>query len=474
MLSKNRNLRRNTCTTVITLLFLTLSFGAANENAQTKQAKKTASSSTAKKITPTPKKTDKKDTKTTAKTPKNTTDKKIVDQKKTNAPKATSTKSSAAKQTSKTLTAKTADKSNSKSATKSTTKSTSQNTKTPSKTSKASTSSTQSKTAKKTVEPTAKTILAKSQKSDPRPAEQAESKNLGQAIVIVTSARVRAEPNTNAAEVRRMKLGTLVKVVEENPSWYKVEFSGSSKPSSGWMSKQIANDFDENKRTEIYRQIVERNYKEEKMSFADAAELYDFLSRAQNELTNSNTASEISFKRLLALRSALKAVPSGKNDEKPYSEFLKANNKNVTYSEPSGEWYVRSESLWELQKKYPKDPIAEEIAWTAAQNPLPGECEGYINCYLFFLRETDGEYLTLYPNGKYAEQSLKNIQSLLEPISADLKDKSVYNGPSDVSDRAEFNRLVSELRSIVSRLPFSEIEKQKTIQQLNKIAEGHR
>ena len=271
-----------------------------------------------------------------------------------------------------------------------------------------------------------------------------------------------------------MKLGTLLKVIDENPSWYKVEFSGSSKPSSGWMSKQIVNDFSENKRTEIYRQIIDRNYKEEKMSFADAAELYDFLTRAQGELSSSNAASEISFKRLLALRSALKAVPFGKGDEKPYSEFLKANNKNSVYSEPSGEWYVRSENLWELQKKHSKDAIAEEIAWTAAQNPLPGECEGYINCYLFVLRETDGEYLTLYPNGKYAEQSLKNVQALLEPISADLKDKAVYNGPTDVSDRAEFNRLIAELRTIVSKLPFAEIEKQKTIQQLNKIAEGYR
>jgi hypothetical protein len=63
---------------------------------------------------------------------------------------------------------------------------------------------------------------------------------------------------------------------------------------------------------------------------------------------------------------------------------------------------------------------------------------------------------------------------LLEPISADLKDKAVYNGPTDVSDRAEFNRLIAELRTIVSKLPFAEIEKQKTIQQLNKIAEGYR
>lgn len=471
MLSMNRILRHNTSVLIIVFSFLSLSFGATSESAQTKTTKKPVVASAAKKPAPTPKKTDKKDSKSTAKTAKTSTDKKTADKKDSKSPqKPPAAKSNATKSPGKSATAKTTEKANSKSGTKTN----AQSAKPSSKNSKSTASSAQSKSTKKPVETAAKASPAKTQKTAPKPVAQTESKDLGQAIVIVTSARVRAEPSTSASEVRKMKLGTLLKVVEENPSWYKVEFSGSSKPSSGWMSKQVAGDFSEDNRTEIYRRIVDRNYKEEKMSFADAAELYDFLTRAQSELTNSNAASEVGFKRLLALRSALKAVPFGKGEEKPYSDFLKANGKNVVYSEPSGEWYVRSEALWELQKKYAKEAIAEEIAWTAAQNPLPGECEGYINCYLFVLRETDGEYLTLYPSGKYAEQSLKNIQSLLDPIAADLKDKGVYNGPSDVSDRAEFNRLIAELRTIVSKLPFAEIEKQKTIQQLNKIAEGYR
>jgi len=271
-----------------------------------------------------------------------------------------------------------------------------------------------------------------------------------------------------------MKLGTLVKVLEENPAWYKVELSGSPKQTAGWMSKQVVNDFDENRREEIYRQIADRHYKADKMTFGDAAELYEFLTRAEGEVKNQTLLPEIGFKRLLALRTALKSVPGGKNDEKPYNEFLKKNEKTVVYSEPTGEWYVRSELLWELQKKHSDFTNAEEIAWTASQNPLPGECEGYVNCYLFVLRETDGTYLNLYPNGKYAEQSLKNIQSMLEPIAADLREKQIYNGPTDVSDRAEFNRLLAELRTIISKLPFAEAEKQKTIRQLNQIAEGFR
>src|SRR5262249_35507142 len=157
-----------------------------------------------------------------------------------------------------------------------------------------------------------------------------------------------------------------------------------------------------------------------------------------------------------------------------YKDFLNLHKKDVVYSEPAGEWYVRSELFWNLHKKYATASSAEDIAWAATQNPLPGECEGYVNCYLFMLRETDGQYLNLYPSGKHAEQSLKNIKDLLAPIVDDLAEKKIYTGPTDVSDRAEFNRLLAELRTIVSKLPFSETEKQKTIQQINQIAEGYR
>ena len=61
-----------------------------------------------------------------------------------------------------------------------------------------------------------------------------------------------------------------------------------------------------------------------------------------------------------------------------------------------------------------------------------------------------------------------------DTFEGQMAEKKIYTGPSDVSDRAEFNRLLAELRTIVSKLPFSESEKQKTIQQINQIAEGYR
>jgi hypothetical protein len=158
-------------------------------------------------------------------------------------------------------------------------------------------------------------------------------------------------------------------------------------------------------------------------------------------------------------------------NESPYKNFTDKNADEIVYSDPSAEWYVNSNLLWELHAKHKSaKPLGEQIAWQAAQTTLAGECEGYINCYIYKMRITDGEYLNFYPNGKYSRQALLNITSFLEPINQDSDQKAVYTGPSDISDRAEFNKNLAELRTIISKTPY--IEKQKTIAQINRIAEA--
>ena len=344
---------------------------------------------------------------------------------------------------------------------------------TPTPTKKKTTPTPTPKKAVKTT-PTPKPKVSPTPKMSPAPIAT-PVKEIPQVIAIAAGARIRSQASTSSAELRRVKLGALIKVLEKTKNdWYRIEIPAKPKNVVGWMSGQVADDWDAAQREEIYRRIVEKNYKSAGMSFGDASELYEFLAKAQNELKTSKLLPDFAYKQLIALRQTLKSIPSGKGEANPYKAFLKANDKSVVYSEPSAEWYVRSEIIWDLQKRYSDSPIAEDIAWMGAENPLPGECEGYVNCYLFTLRESDARYLELYPNGKRTAESLKNIQNQLDPIVADLTEKKIYNGPTDVSDRAEFNRLIAEIRTIVSKLFLAEFEKQKAIQQLNQIAEAFR
>jgi hypothetical protein len=325
-----------------------------------------------------------------------------------------------------------------------------------------------------------KPVASSTPKPGPKPASKPSATpgpktETAKVIVSVTGARVRSEATTSSTEIRKFKLGMIVPVLDKTMGagfWYKVQLPAGSKPGAGWMSSTVVNSFDPAKAESVYRDLVQKNFKKDSMSFSDASEVYEFLTRIVPEIKTPATAAEFSLKRLQALAAALDKIPIVKSDDKVYKNFTTAQDKFIVYSDPAGQYFVRAELFWDLHKKYKGTVIGEEIAWSGARTYLPGECEGYVVCYLYNMRETDGTYLENYPDGKHSAEALKNIIAYMEPMANDTKDKSIYTGPSDLSDRAEFNRLLSELRGIVSKVPF--VDKDKALQQIAKMAEIYR
>lgn len=170
-----------------------------------------------------------------------------------------------------------------------------------------------------------------------------------------------------------------------------------------------------------------------------------------SQTTSKNDPVAKEFKRLVALQAALKKIPYDDYDKEPHKSFLKWNENETNYSDPSAEYYVRSELFWDLYEKNRAHPIAEQIAWTAAKNPLPGECEGYLNCYLYVLNARWGKYLSIYPKGRYSLDALNLLGQALSPMVGDRVKRAVYGGPTDASDRAELQKLLAELEATVSR-----------------------
>ncbi len=432
------------------------------------------------KTKPTPKPTPNK-SKTNSKNQTQTASKNKTSSKKNE--KTTSSKTNQ-KTTDKNKNSKTANTKNSKQTLAANNKIPSKNAKTTTTNKNASTKNTKS-TASKNTKPTVtkattkttskitadtKSKTGNTTKTVEKPNETTTTE-LPQIIVTTFSVPVRSQAKPDAPMLSNVKLGTVLRVTEKNPAWYKVQYSAGGKTSTGWVSANSVNDLNASGKTEIYRQIVERNYKPQ-MDFESASEFYEFLSNARGDLDTSDKSADLELKRLLALRSALKTIPVDKRETSPYKDFLKAQEKEIVYNEPAGQWLVTSNQFWDLHSKYKKSVVSDTIAWEAANNPLPGECEGYVNCYLFDMRMRFGEYLNLHPNGKNSAEALRNMTNYLSPIVADLQQKAVYNGPTDVTDRAEFNNLIAELRTIVARLPF--VEKEKALQQLRQIAEAYR
>lgn len=357
----------------------------------------------------------------------------------------------------------TAKKSPAKTASKATPKPTAKTKATPTAKAKATPPPPKTKANQKTAD----TKTKQPAKSNDTP--KANAKTGEQIIVTATNVTVRQQATAKSSKLATVKLGKVLPIVKRGTSFYQVEYESGK---SGWISTTYTRDFDNDKRETIYREIGGKYANSKKIEMANAVEVTDFLRNAQAYAKTDDARADFAFKRMQFIAAALRTIPFGKGEQFPYKTFLKENERDVVYSEPSGEWYVRTESLWDLHEKFVKTPLAEEIAWTAAQTSIPGECEGYINCYLYNIRAQDGEYINFYPNGKYTQKALINIGNYLEPFVADIKEKSVYTPPSDISDRAEFNRFLTELRAIVSKP--SNIEKNKVLKQINDLGEGYK
>ncbi len=462
-MKKNRNLRQTFLVLMFAVCFAAFGFIGEGGNAQTKNAKKTPTPAKAKKsATPNKKESSSKTAKTDSKS-KSAKTAKTTEKSKSSKEKTASTKDKkSTKKTTETKSKQATTAKNSKPAAKQNSKEKLASAKKPPEKVKT--------TDKKTDKPTKTTSAKASKPTQSNTVKPAKKEDSRQIIVNAISAQVRTEPVSSSSTVAFARLGSRYSVMEQNDNWYKVRLSDSGK--TGWISTEAAGDFDSAKRTAIYEDLIKKHYREDNQDFAASAEVFEFLTRARDDAVDEKTKADFSFKRYLALRCALKAVPSGKSDENPYKDFLKKTDAEIVYSEPSAEWLVRANLLWELHSAYSKLPISEEIAWEAANNPIPGECEGYTNCYIYLVRATDGEYLHFYPNGKHAEQALKHITDFLEPIAADAQEKKIYTAPTDMSDRADFNQLLTELRNIISKLPYA--EKSKAIKQITQIAEAYK
>ncbi|MGB7203543.1 MAG: hypothetical protein WBD16_14945 [Pyrinomonadaceae bacterium] len=192
------------------------------------------------------------------------------------------------------------------------------------------------------------------------------------------------------------------------------------------------------------------------------------IGAAQNA---AQAAASNEYKRLVNLSTALRKIPFNKQDREPHLSFLKRNEKDLVYSDPAGEWYVRSDRFWALQKKYKKLAIADRIAWSAAETPLPGECEGYVPCYLGAIRRTHGKYLKLYPRGSYSKKAVQRMLESLQYIVDDAASrKKNYDGPAE--DDAEFAELIKGLMDILK--PVRHAEKKTAMSQLKTIEAAYK
>jgi hypothetical protein len=263
-------------------------------------------------------------------------------------------------------------------------------------------------------------------------------------IVTTISEPLRSTPNPNAEIIDKIKLGTSLSAFGKSDGWYLVRYSNGLE---GWISAYAVAAFD--KTEKLMLQISERNYNEQ-IDFNQALELTEFLTQAINQSTTPEAKAKLELLKLRTIKQALTKISPNDQKQEPYRDFLKKYKEIIVYDEVNSKWIVTSKAFWNLEKKYSGLPIADEIAWEAAQNPLPGKCEGDLVCMLFQIRVTNAEYLRLFPNGTKSTEALEKLISSLEEI--------ISNGNIYPVSKDQFSDLMIELKTIVTRLNLAKKE----------------
>jgi hypothetical protein len=296
----------------------------------------------------------------------------------------------------------------------------------------------------------------------------------GKLIVTAAGARLRERPETAAGETGRLQLGAVVDELERSAErskvgsaegfWHLVAAPGGAR---GWVFGGLVAPFEPSRRDAVYSKLAAERLANTSATFADLSELVRFLDRATREVKNRNALAELGLARLSALARSLAAMPFEQMHAPPYKTWTDEREKEIVYSEPAGQWYVNSNLFWDLQRKYRGLPVAERAAWEASQTPLPGECEGYLPCYIYKETETNGRYLKLFPRGAHADAALSNLAESLGHITEDLRG-STPNYEVPRADRPNFRRSVAALRAQLALVPAR--KKSRVLAQLDEIA----
>lgn len=293
-------------------------------------------------------------------------------------------------------------------------------------------------------------------------------------ITTATGARLRERPDASAAEVGRLQLGLVVEEVERTAAmsrvgsaenyWHMVSAPGGAR---GWVFGSLVAPFDPAQRDSTYLKLAAARVENAAATFHELSELTRFLGRAVKEVTRRETLAELELTRLVALGRTLANVPFNEQEKPPYKPWVTEHEAEIVYSEPAGQWYVRSELLWNLEKKYRGLPLAERAAWEAAQTPLPGECEGYLPCSIYREAETTGRYLQLYPRGAHADAVLASLTETLGHLVESLRGPNTpYEVPRE--DRASFRKSLAALRAQLAQVPAA--KKRRVLTQLDAVA----
>jgi hypothetical protein len=240
-------------------------------------------------------------------------------------------------------------------------------------------------------------------------------------ITAASNVRLRASPSETAAIVGTLPLGTDLLQLDtsgDGAGWTRVrvqkrasdsERVGGAEPLDGWLPTRLTRSLGRARREEVVESIVQERLARTGDAFGSRAELNDFIERARHDTRDPEFGGRLALYSIRALIGALEAVPGRYGRQAPYKDWLAAHASAVGYFDSADRWIVRVDHFWKLHDEYARTASADELAWAAVLYGLPGECEGFVPCYIRWMNALEGEYLRRSALGRHVDEAVARV-----------------------------------------------------------------
>lgn len=246
--------------------------------------------------------------------------------------------------------------------------------------------------------------------------------------VAATNVRMRDTAATSGKVVATLPIGTWAKIIETSEKtetllgktehWYKVNTENQQQ---GWIFGGLTMTAAEEDRFATALQIITAQTRAENKKIEDLMQTLDFAAKIKELASHSAEKAQLELAFLVVLDRVYSSLSMSEKGADSKHKAIKDYQTLCYYHESAGQHFVKPEVFWELAEKYADiTEAAEEIAWAAANQTMPGETEGDPDMMIYAFEKSLGRYIESYPEGKHIPSALENASGILDYISENL------------------------------------------------------
>jgi hypothetical protein len=167
------------------------------------------------------------------------------------------------------------------------------------------------------------------------------------------------------------------------------------------------------------------------------------IERAQSAVQSPEIRAELALHWAEAIERAASVIPAWKaSGAEPYASWIRDHAEHIVYDEPGGRWMLRAEAVLNLHQQYQATAAADDLAWRMVTAGLPGECEGFVPCYVERVNLSVGRYLELHPKGIHTDSARTSIERTLKTLLEAPSIRRVFDRAEQCADSEKaFSRL---------------------------------